>query len=328
MTASGRLPDWISIGVLTASVPRDVVDTVIAACDRRAKRSDGKLPPHVTVYFVMAMALFADDDYEEVLARLAEPLSRWGCWEAGWEAPGSSGITQARQRLGFEPVKALFEEVCQPVAEVLTRGAWLAGRRLVSIDGFEWDAPDSAANAAAFGRSGGEGHASAFPKVRVLTLVESASHATIGAEIGPTGGKGSGERSLAGGLYQLLDETMVLMADRGFYGFDGWCAAADTGADLLWRVSDSLDLPVVAELGDGSYTSVVFAARVRRPERDRILAAARAGDEIDDRRARIVRVVTYEVTNRGDDGPGDHPSAVDNGRPGRSPGGAPGPDLP
>ena len=76
----GRLPDWISIGVLTASIPRDVVDEAITACGKQAQRCDGKLPPHVMVYFAMAMALFADDDYEEVLTRLAEPLSRWGCW--------------------------------------------------------------------------------------------------------------------------------------------------------------------------------------------------------------------------------------------------------
>jgi hypothetical protein len=256
----------------------------------------------VVVYFVMALALFADDDYEEVLTKLAEPLSRWGCWDDDWEVCGSSGITQARQRVGLEPVKQIFETVCVPVAEELTRGAWLAGRRLVSIDGFEWDAPDSEANVAAFGYAGGKRHPSAFPKVRVLTLVESASHAPIGVEIGPIGGKGAGERSLARGLFGLLDETTLLLADRGFYSFAGWCAAADTGAALVWRASDSLRLPVVAELGDGSYTSVVFAAGVGRGERERILAAAAAGGDIDERRARVVRVVCYEVTNRGADG--------------------------
>jgi hypothetical protein len=299
---SGRFTDWISIGVLTGSLPRDVIDEAVADWDRQAKRSDGKLPPHVVVYFVMAMALFADDDYEEVLTKLAEPLMQWGCWDDDWEMPGSSGITQARQRVGLEPVKQIFETVCVPVAEELTRGAWLAGRRLVSIDGFEWDAPDSEANVAAFGYAGGTANPSAFPKARVLTLVESASHAPIGVEIGPTGGKGAGERSLGRELFGLLDETMLLLADRGFYSFAGWCAAADTGAGLLWRVSDNLQLPVVAELGDGSYTSVVFAAGVRRVERERILAAVAAGGDVDERRARVVRVVCYEVTNRGADG--------------------------
>jgi hypothetical protein len=294
----GRLPDWISIGVLAASVGRDVVDEAVAVCGKQAQRRDGKLPPHVMVYFVMAMALFADEDYEEVLTRLAETLSRWDCWDAEWEMPGSSGITQARQRLGPEPVREVFDQVCQPVAEESTRGAWLAGWRLVSVDGFEWDAPDTPANAEAFGYGGGNQHPSAFPKVRVLTLVESGSHAVFGAAMGPCGGKGTGERSLARDLLPLLDETMLLLADRGFYSFDGWCQAADTEAALLWRVGEIPQLPLVADLADGSYTSVVFASRVRAGERERILADARAGRTVDPGRARIVRVVEYEVTNR------------------------------
>jgi hypothetical protein len=301
VAAGGRLTDWISVGVLASSVPREAVDEAVAACGKQAKRSDGKLPPHVMVYFAMAMALFADDDYEEVLTRLAEPLMGWGCWDRDWQMPGSGGITQARQRLGYEPLEHLFEQVAQPVCETLTRGGWLAGRRLVSIDGLEWDAPDSQANVAAFGYAGGAAQPSAFAKVRVLTLVESGSHAPIGAALGPTGGKGSGEQSLARTLYPLLEPDMLLVADRNFYSFTDWCAAADTGADLLWRLGNTIDLPVVAKLGDGSYTSVVFAAGIRRPERDRILAAARAGHDIDEQRARIVRVVEYQIPDRGDE---------------------------
>jgi Insertion element 4 transposase N-terminal/Transposase DDE domain len=302
VAADGRLTDWISIGVLASSVPREAVDEAVAACGRQAKRSDGKLPPHVMVYFAMALALFADDDYEEVLTKLAEPLSQWGCWDPDWQVPGSGGITQARQRLGYEPLQHLFDAVAQPVCESLTRGGWLAGRRLVSIDGFEWDAPDSTANVEHFGYAGGSAQPSAFPKVRVLTLVESGSHAPIGAQIGATGGKGSGEQSLARDLYPLLEPDMLLVADRNFYSFTDWCAAADTGADLLWRLSNTIDLPLVATLADGSYTSVVFAANLRRPERERILAAARAGGHIDERKARLVRVIEYEVSDRGQAG--------------------------
>jgi Insertion element 4 transposase N-terminal/Transposase DDE domain len=301
VAAAGRLTDWISIGVLASSVPRDAVDEAVAVCGKQARRSDGKLPPHVMVYFAMALALFADDDYEEVLTRLAEPLMRWGCWDADWQMPGSGGITQARQRLGYEPVKHVFEAVAQPVCETLTRGAWLAGRRVVSIDGFEWDAADSKANAAFFGYAGGSANPSAFPKVRVVTLVESGSHAPIGAQLGPTGGKGSGEQSLARDLYPLLEADMLLVADRNFYSFTDWCAAAEGGADLLWRLGEGIDLPLVRMLGEGSYLSLVFAARIRRPERERILAAARAGQHIDEDKARLVRVLEYQIPDRGHD---------------------------
>jgi len=142
MTADGRLTDQICLRVLASSVPRDAVDDAVAAAGRQALRRDGKLPPHVMVYFAMAMALFADDDYEEVAARLAGTLAGWGCWDGSWTVPTPGGITQARQRLGHEPLQ-LSAQVAAPVADLLTRGAFLAGRRLMSIDGFEWDAPDT-----------------------------------------------------------------------------------------------------------------------------------------------------------------------------------------
>jgi hypothetical protein len=82
-----------------------VVDEAIAVTGRGARRAGGKLPPHVMVYFVMALALFAGEDYEEVAARLTEVLRGWGCWQDGWEVPTSGGITQARQRLGPEPLE-------------------------------------------------------------------------------------------------------------------------------------------------------------------------------------------------------------------------------
>ena len=132
VVAGGRLTDWVSLGVLAAFVPRDAVDDAVAAAGRQARRSDGKLPPHVMVYLVMALALFADDDYEEVAARLTETLAAWGCWDDSWSVPGSGGITQARQRLGYEPMKELFSQVAAPVAEELTaRGV----PRAVAADG-------------------------------------------------------------------------------------------------------------------------------------------------------------------------------------------------
>jgi len=154
VAASGRLTDRVSLGVLAASVPRDAVDDAVAAAGKQAKRSDGKLPPHVVVYLVMALALFAGDDYEEAAERLTETLAAWGCWDDSWSVPTSGGITQARQRLGSEPLRELFCEVAAPVAEELTRGAFLGPWRLMAIDGFEWDAPDTGENAAEFGFSG------------------------------------------------------------------------------------------------------------------------------------------------------------------------------
>ena len=80
--AEGRLSDWISLGVLASWVPRDAVDEAVEATGKGAKRKGGKLPPHVMVYFAMALALFAEEDYEETWVRLAETLADWGCWDS------------------------------------------------------------------------------------------------------------------------------------------------------------------------------------------------------------------------------------------------------
>ena len=141
---------------------------------REGRRAGGKLPPHVMVYFAMALALFAEDDYEEVAARLTETLQAWGAGMS-WEVPTSGGITQARQRLGPEPLERAVDRVAEPVAGLLTRGAFLRHWRLMAIDGFELDVPDTPANAAAFGYASGENR-SAFPNVRVVTIGERGSH--------------------------------------------------------------------------------------------------------------------------------------------------------
>jgi hypothetical protein len=298
----GRLTDWVSLGVLASWVSRDAVDDAVTGTGRGARRSGGKLPPHVVVYLVMALALFADEDYEEVAARLTETLREWGCWDDAWEVPTSGGITQARRRLGVQPVRELFGQVAVPVAEEETAGAFLGPWRLMAMDGFEWDVPDTAENAVAFGFHGAHDQGkAAFPKARVVTISECGSHAVVGAAIGGTVGKGSGEQVLARQLYPRLEEDWLLIADRNFYTWKDWRAAADTGAALLWRVSSWVRLPVLDLLPDGSYRSVLIDSKLNKDSARRpVIEAARRGDDLDPDQARYIRVIEYEVPDRGD----------------------------
>lgn len=300
---TGKLLDQISVGVLTSSLPREMIDEAIAQHGKQAKRSDGKLPPHVMVYFVMALALFGDEDYEEVITRLAQPLARWGCWE--WEAPTTGGLTQARQRLGWQVMETIFTHIAaEPVADALTRGARLSHLRMVSIDGMILEVPDSAANATEFGYGGGAASPSAFPQVRVVTLNECGSHAPLAAALGRGGGgKGTGEQSLARTLYPRLEPDMLLLADRNFHSFTDFTQAADTGAHLLWRVKDTLELPVLEVLADGSYTSLVMAPKLSKKQRTDLIGAARHGRDLEATKARRVRVIEYELPDRGRGGP-------------------------
>jgi Insertion element 4 transposase N-terminal len=305
VAAGGRLTDWISLGVLASSVPRDAVDEAVAAAGRGAKRSDGKLPPHVMVYFAMALALFAEEDYEEVATRLTETLRSWGCWDDSWSVPTSGWITQARKRLGPEPLELLFDRVAGPVAGSLTRGAFLRGWRLMAVDGFELDVPDTAANAAAFGYPAGAREHPAFPKARVVTIGECGSHAKVAAQMGPVGGKGASEQALARRMFGRLEEGWLLIADRGSYNWPDWQAAAATGAALLWRVKADLRLPVLELLPDGSYLSVVARPALHDKARSKLIAAARAGEYLDPAQVMRVRVIEYEIPDRDGDGSGE-----------------------
>jgi Insertion element 4 transposase N-terminal len=307
MVAGGRLTDWISLGVLTSWVPADAVDDAVEVTGKRAQRRGGKLPPRVVAYLVMALALFADEDYEEVAARLAGTLADWGGWEESWgRVPTSGGITQARQRLGPEPLEELFRQVAAPVAGLDTGGAFLGPWRLMSIDGMEWDVPDTAANREAFGVHAAGGGQAAYPKVRAVTVNECASRAPVLAALGAAGGgKGTGEKSLARKLYPRLEEDWLLLADRNFYDWDAWTAAAGTGAALLWRVRSDIVLPVLELLPDGSYRSVLVKPGTRPWLRGQLTEAARRGEDLDPGQARPVRVVEYDVPDRDGDGKGE-----------------------
>jgi hypothetical protein len=253
----------------------------------------------VVVYLVMALALFADEDYGEVVERLTGALRSWGSWDRRWEPPARGAVTQARQRLGPEPVAELFSQVAEPVAGLDTEGAFLGPWRLMSVDGTELEAPDTGANRAAFGAGSRDGP---YPKVRLVTVCECGSRAPVLAAMGPSVSKGSGEQSLARTLYPRLEEGWLLLADRLFYGWADWCAAADSGADLLWRVKAGVGLPVLDRLPDGSWRSVLVQTAVKGRRRDGLVEAARRGEDLDPALARYVRVVEYEVAGRGEGG--------------------------
>jgi hypothetical protein len=166
---------------------------------------------------------------------------------------------------------------------------------LLAIDGFDADVPDTPQNVAEFGYAGCGDNRSAFPKVRVVAIAECGTHAFVAAEVDAYS---VGEKTLAGRLYPRLRRDELLTADRNFYSFDAWSSAVRTGAALLWRAPTQLRLPVVQVLADGTFCSVVINPKVRGGRRDRIIEAARAGQELDPDEAHLVRVIEYDVPDR------------------------------
>jgi hypothetical protein len=264
--AGERLPDRIAIGLLTATFPPELVDRVIAETGRVQQRSR-LLPARVVVYYVLAMCLFFGQGYEEVARLLTDGLGYARRWRGSWQVPTTAAITRARAKLGPEPLRALFAVACRPLAGQADAGAFYRSWRLVAVDGTTFDVPDTVANAGFFGRPGSSRGAGqgAFPQVRVAALGECGTHAVFAAQMGPLAVH---ETELARRLFADLQPGMLMIADRGFAGFDLWRAATATGADLLWRVRNSVVLPVAQQLADGSYLSQIYAARDKRRHAD------------------------------------------------------------
>ena len=250
-----RLADLVSVGVLMRVFPAGLVDGVIAECGRTEQRRRS-LPARSMAYFAMGMALHSEGSYEDVLALISDGVA----WADREDRPArlasKPAIFHARERLGFAPMALLFERVARPLASKMTPGCFLAGRRLVAIDGTCLDLADTPANDGFFGRPGVmKGERSAFPQARVVALAECGTHAMFEAVIGPYT---TSENALSRELLGRLTKEMLCLADRGFYSFEAWQKAATTGADLLWRMKDNIGLESVEDLPDGSWLAEVF----------------------------------------------------------------------
>jgi hypothetical protein len=269
-----RFTDLVSLGALAEHVPLSTIREVVTAEGRSEKRVR-LLPADVTALYVVAMWLFRDVSYEEVLNCLLAGL-RWA--GLALESVATKGaITQARVRLGWQAMRTLYLRLARPLATSETRGAWYRSWLTVAIDGSTFDVPDTEANAAEFGYPGTARGSSAYPQIRCLALSETGTHAVFACQMDSIK---RGETTLAKDLLAALKPGMLLLADRAFFGYELWTAAAATKADLLWRVKKNIRLPVKERLADGSFLSEIH----------------RSGNDIRDGRAGLaVRVVEYTV---------------------------------
>ncbi len=254
LPVGSRITDYISLGVITKFFPVQKVREVLRQTKRASVR-ERDLPAHVVVYCVIALALYMQVSYREVLRCLLEGIQ----WLLGpgvvIKVASKGGISRARTRLGWEAVKQLHDEVVAPVAVKATRGAWYRQWRLASLDGSTLEVADEKENAEAFGRPGTSRGTSAYPQIRFVSLVENGTHVLFGSQMDAYA---TGEITLAKEVLPRLRRGMLCLADRNFFGFALWKQARATGADLLWRVKKNMRLACEERLPDGSYLSRIY----------------------------------------------------------------------
>lgn len=263
----------LSIGVLCTTFKAEKIRAILTATGRTSKRKRD-LPAEVVVYYVIAMCLFMQVNSKEVLRCLLEGL-RHVFGRDAVKVTGKSGISQARSRVGSTPLKHLHDSCVKPIACAQTRGAYYRDWKLVSLDGSTLDLPDEALNREAYGKHGAKGGKKApYPQIRFVSLVENGTHVLFGSRMAPINvGEGTIAREV---IASSLLKGMLCLADRLFYGYEQWEAAAKTGADLLWRMRNNNKLEPETILKDGSYLS-----RVNKKGQQKI--------------STLVRVIEYSV---------------------------------
>ena len=252
-----RITDYISVGVISKTFPVEKVNRILKSTGKISRRQRD-LPAHVVIYYVLAMALFMQVSYREVLRCLLEGVEWLSIPGTQIKVTGKSGISQARTRLGSRPLKELHDAVVKPIAVMDTRGAWYRQWHLVTLDGSTMEIADNRENEAAFGRPGASRGRSGYPQIRFVSLVENGTHVLFGTKLA---GCRTSEATLAREVIPHLESGMLCLADRYYFGFELWQKAQSTGADLLWRVRKNIVLPCVEHMPDGSYLSRIYAYR-------------------------------------------------------------------
>jgi Insertion element 4 transposase N-terminal/Transposase DDE domain len=298
---SDRFVEHISLGVLMSVLDRDLIDEVLLETGRREQRVR-LLPARVVVYYVIALGLFFGDAYEEVMRKLVGGLRYMRAWSDNWKVPTTSALSQARARLGEEPLQILFEEICRPIATRSTPGGFYRDWRIMALDGVVLDAPDTPENNKEFTHTNTGRFPSAYPAVRVLALAEAGTHAIVAASLGTAT---NNENALVDGVLPAIEPDMLVTADRGLGGANIFEAVIARGGAALLRVSSQVRLDVVEDLPDGSYLSVLLPhstqSRARRTAQDFGGMASTAARAYLASMGTVCRVITYTI---------DHPDGA------------------
>jgi hypothetical protein len=238
---------------LETAIPTEAIEQAIAQTRSHEERKRA-LPSHLVICLVIAMSLWSKASMRTVLKNLVDGLSEaWVRVGKYWRVPCKSSITEARQRIGSQVMSRLFHLVARPLATQNTPGAFLGGLRIMAVDGTVFDIPDTEANAKVFGYPATRvGTVAAFPKIRLVLLVEAGTHLIVDALMCPYR---MGERARVKKLLRACTQGMLLMWDRGLHSYAMVQATLAQKCDYLGRVPKNVKFQVEEVLEDGSYLS-------------------------------------------------------------------------
>ena len=268
----------VVLEALARTIRPEQIDAVLAIRGPKQRRNR-RLPLAAVVWLVICLGVWGQDNIPTIWRRLGGTLRALFAALDGQRPPVKSAFSQARQRLGAAPMGRLFRQTARPIATEQTVGAFYKGMRMRAIDGVHLDVVDTPANAAAFGRPSttrnGEAVAAGYPKVLVVYLCETGTHAIGDLVIRPCN---SSERPAALWLLSQVPPGDLLLWDSGFYSCKLLAAAMDRGVQVLGPVPSGVVLRPIKRLSDGSYLAKTYPSQYARDK---------------DRQGRIVRILEY-----------------------------------
>jgi hypothetical protein len=277
MNTECKFSQALTVEALSRAIPPDAIRAVLQQTAVGQTR-ERKLSLTIVVWLVIALHLYTSLPMYAVLAKLARGL-RFLWSDPLIALPTDSALTYRRYQVGARPLALLFRSICQPIATLNTRGAFLCGWRLMALDGTREDVPDTPANAAVFGRHTSDRGASAFPQVQAVYLAECGTHAIVDAGFWPCH---TSERVGGFRLLRSLREDMLVLWDRGFHDYDMLVGARRRGAQVLSRLPSFVKPEPLRTLADGSVLAALRPSDYQRRKR---------GERL------LVRVITYRITD-------------------------------
>lgn len=229
---------------MQASIDPDWIDEALQATGTATLRRR-RLPAEQVIWLVLGMALYRNRPIDEIVAKLDLALpGRRGA------TPAPSAVAQARGRLGQEPMRWLFERCAEAWAhESARRFAW-RGLAVYGVDGTTARVPDSPENREYFGGSLGPRGDSAYPIVRIVTLMTLRTHLLAAASFGPYA---RSETTYARSFWPQVPDQSLVVADRNFFDAKVLVPLASHGSSRHWlvRAKKSFRWRVVRQLGPG-----------------------------------------------------------------------------
>ncbi|VVP59681.1 IS4 family transposase [Pseudomonas fluorescens] len=223
----GDLFNFSDLSTFTQNIP---VEWVASALDLSAQASirRRRLPTDQVLWLVLGMALFRDEPVHEVARRLnicAQGL-------ATDHLLARSGVTEARKRLGADPVEWLFRKTgTQWGSERYSGDAWHE-LQVFAVDGALLRTQDTPELREHFGSGNtSTDRQTPFPMMRLVALMNVRSHLILDAQLSPYR---RSEMRLADEFLQQIPDHSVTLFDKGFWSADLMLSLSGAGTNRHW----------------------------------------------------------------------------------------------